>query len=172
MKNNQQSWDRKKDKSLRKTSRTCLAYKSNETSDSKRRQPSTNAMFNQMKKRWGLRTVSMVTLRWQYLPSRREREHEHLIQEGWEKRNWRQVMTVTWRNFAVKERREKEQHLAGKKYGLHSRIFFFWPHSQHVDVPRPGTEPMPKQQPEPLQWQCWILNPLCHKGIPTEEFFF
>ena len=24
--------------------------------------------------------------------------------------------------------------------------------------PRPGIKPTPQQQPEPLQWQCWILN--------------
>lgn len=27
-------------------------------------------------------------------------------------------MTITWRNLAVKERREKEQQLAGEEYGI------------------------------------------------------
>ena len=31
-------------------------------------------------------------------------------------------------------------------------------------VPRPGIEPAPRQQPEPLQGQCWIFNLLSHKG--------
>lgn len=53
------------------------------------------------------------------LPSGREGENKCLIQEGWEKRNWRQeIMTITWRNLAVKERREKEQQLAGEEYGI------------------------------------------------------
>ena len=29
-----------------------------------------------------------------------------------------------------------------------------------------GIKPAPQQQPKPLQWQCWILNPLCHKRTP------
>ena len=40
----------------------------------------------------------------------------------------------------------------------------------HVDVPRPGIEPMPQQWPEPQQWQRWILNPLCHQGTPKLSF--
>ena len=32
--------------------------------------------------------------------------------------------------------------------------------------PWPGTEPAPKQRPEPLQWQCQILNSLHHRGTP------
>ena len=35
---------------------------------------------------------------------------------------------------------------------------------QHVEIARPGIEHTPQQWPKPLQWQCWILNPLCHKG--------
>ena len=44
------------------------------------------------------------------------------------------------------------------------RIVFFFPYPQHAEVPRPGIKPMPQQWPKPLQWQCWILNPLYHKG--------
>ena len=45
-------------------------------------------------------------------------------------------------------------------------VFFclFWPHPWHVEVPRPGIEP-PQQQPQLLQWQCWILNPLHHREL-------
>ena len=45
---------------------------------------------------------------------------------------------------------------------------FFPPglHPWHVEVPRPGTEPVPQRQPELLQGQCWILNQLCHKTTP------
>ena len=34
----------------------------------------------------------------------------------------------------------------------------------HVEVPGPGIKPTPQQQPELLQWQCWILNPLHWAG--------
>ena len=44
-------------------------------------------------------------------------------------------------------------------------FFFFWPYPWHMEVPRPGIKPMPQQQPEPLQWQHWILNALLHKSL-------
>ena len=47
-----------------------------------------------------------------------------------------------------------------------------WLHPRHVEVPRPGIEPAPQQRPEPLRWQCWIVNPLCHKGTPILWLFF
>lgn len=34
-------------------------------------------------------------------------------------------MTITWRNSAVKERREKEQ-LAGEEYGINRGIILRW----------------------------------------------
>lgn len=40
-----------------------------------------------------------------------------------------------------------------------------------VDVPGPGIELAPQQQPKPLQWQRPILNTLCHKGAPRPRFF-
>ena len=48
--------------------------------------------------------------------------------------------------------------------------FFFWPHPPHAEVPGSGMEPTPQQQPEPLQGQHWILNPLCPKRIPQHLF--
>ena len=36
----------------------------------------------------------------------------------------------------------------------------------HVQVPRPGNEPVPQQRPTPQQWQCQILNPLNHQKLP------
>ena len=32
-----------------------------------------------------------------------------------------------------------------------------------MEVPRPGTEPVPEQRPKPLQWHCQIHNPPHHK---------
>ena len=46
----------------------------------------------------------------------------------------------------------------------YKRIYLFWGHLQHMEVPAPGTESAPQQQPKPLQWQYWILNPINHKG--------
>ena len=43
--------------------------------------------------------------------------------------------------------------------------FLFWPHPQHVEAPWAWIEPVPQQQPKPLQWQCQILNPLCHRKL-------
>ena len=31
------------------------------------------------------------------------------------------------------------------------KLLFFWPSPQHVEVPGPGTEPAPQQQPKPPQ---------------------
>ena len=45
-------------------------------------------------------------------------------------------------------------------------LWVFWLCLQHVEVSKPGNQNMPQQQPRPLQWQCWILNPLHHKGSP------
>ena len=44
--------------------------------------------------------------------------------------------------------------------------FLFWPHPQHTEVSRSGTEPTPQQQPEPQQWQCQIFNPWQYQGTP------
>ena len=44
----------------------------------------------------------------------------------------------------------------------------FWLCPWHVEVPGPGIKPAPELWPEPLQWQCWILNPLSHKGTPIK----
>ena len=32
--------------------------------------------------------------------------------------------------------------------------------------PGPVTKSVPQQWPKPMQWQCQILNPLCHKRMP------
>ena len=45
-------------------------------------------------------------------------------------------------------------------------FFFFWLHMQHVEIPRPGTEPIPQQ------WQHWILNPIGHQGTPFFKKIF
>ena len=37
---------------------------------------------------------------------------------------------------------------------------------QHVEVPEPGFEPMPQQQPKLQQWPCWVLNPRCPRECP------
>ena len=61
------------------------------------------------------------------------------------------------------------------------RIFFcvcclfvlggFWLCPQHVEFPEPGIKPVP-QRPEPLQWQCQILNLLSHRRTPILKGFF
>ena len=52
----------------------------------------------------------------------------------------------------------------------HPFIFlFFWSHPWHMEVPRPGTEPVPQQQPGLLQWH-QVLNPLHHNGMPYHPF--
>ena len=48
---------------------------------------------------------------------------------------------------------------------------FIWLHLQRAEVPRAGTETVPKQQPKLLQWQRQILNPLHHKRS-TGKFIF
>ena len=50
-------------------------------------------------------------------------------------------------------------------------VYFFWLLPQHVEVSEPEIGPEP-QQPRPQQWQCWTLNPLCHKGAPIGRCFF
>ena len=48
------------------------------------------------------------------------------------------------------ERLSQKQNANPKK---NQTLFFFWPHSGHVEVPRTGIEPMSQQPPKPLQWQ-------------------
>ena len=58
--------------------------------------------------------------------------------------------------------------MSGRIY-TQSMVFFFfsiWLCLQHVEVLRPGIEPVPLQWPKPLWWQCWILNLLCHRRPP------
>ena len=49
--------------------------------------------------------------------------------------------------------------------------FYFWPCLWHVKVPWPGVKPVPQQWPEPLPWQCQILNLVSHQGTPRMWFF-
>ena len=49
---------------------------------------------------------------------------------------------------------------------------FFLPCLWHVEVPTPGIKTIPQQWPKPQQWQCQILNPLHHKGIPKYTWYF
>ena len=43
---------------------------------------------------------------------------------------------------------------------------FVCPQSHHMEVPRPGIQPVPQQWPKPKQWQHQVLNPLSHQGTP------
>ena len=47
---------------------------------------------------------------------------------------------------------------------------FFWPRPWHVEVLKPGIQPVPPQQTRWLQWQHQILN--LHKGTLLSLFFF
>ena len=40
----------------------------------------------------------------------------------------------------------------------------------HEEVPQPGIEPMPQQQPETRRWQCWTLNTLSHEELLKNLF--
>lgn len=46
-------------------------------------------------------------------------------------------------------------------------FFFFFCLAAACRVPGPGMEPMSQLWPEPLQGQCLILDPLCHRRTPT-----
>ena len=49
-------------------------------------------------------------------------------------------------------------------------LFLLLLYSQQVEVPGPGLEPSIQQWPEPLQWQCQILNPLSKARDQTHNF--
>ena len=59
-------------------------------------------------------------------------------------------------------------------------VVFYWDfskyvyllHSYHMEVPGPGIEPVLQEQPELLQSQHWILNPLHLKRTPCCCFYF
>ena len=50
-------------------------------------------------------------------------------------------------------------------------VVFFSSYSlpRHVEFPGPGIKPVPEQWPKPLQWQCWIPNPLLHRRTPVMD---
>ena len=43
-------------------------------------------------------------------------------------------------------------------------FFFFWLYPVHKEVPGPGIESTPQQQPKPPKWQHRILNLLAYQG--------
>ena len=47
----------------------------------------------------------------------------------------------------------------------------FWPHPQHMEIPRPGIKPTLQQQPRVIEWWRWILNLLCHKRTSQQSIF-
>ena len=49
-------------------------------------------------------------------------------------------------------------------------FFIFWPHLQHMEVPRPGTEPKPHLQSTPQLWQ--QLTHYITVGIPKGMLHF
>ena len=55
------------------------------------------------------------------------------------------------------------------------RLWLFWlflfAAPVACEVPRPGIKPAPQQWSEQLQWQCWILNILGHRGTPAVIFY-
>ena len=55
-------------------------------------------------------------------------------------------------------------------FSFFSFIFYFWPHPWHVEVPRPGITPAPKQPLELQQGQGQPLSLLNHKGPPAIHF--
>ena len=52
------------------------------------------------------------------------------------------------------------------------QFFFFWLLPWHVEVPVPGIKPILQQWPKLLQWQYWLLNPLCYKWKPKGSVIF
>ena len=59
----------------------------------------------------------------------------------------------------------------GGLYCSYIIITIFWPRPAACGIPRPGINLGPQQWPKTLQWQCWVLNPLCHKRTPVAVFF-
>ena len=50
-------------------------------------------------------------------------------------------------------------------------FLIFWQRLWHVEVLRPGIEPVPQLKLKPLQWQLHIPNPLGHKRTPLLQCF-
>ena len=70
----------------------------------------------------------------------------------------------------VKSSPRKTWAFSQEKWLFHSAIPFIYlllATPTHVSVPGPGIKPAPQQEPEPLQWQCQILNLLHHKKSPV-----
>ena len=64
--------------------------------------------------------------------------------------------------------------IGGLSISLHTDFFFFffWQHLWHMEFPRPGIKPALQQWPDPLQWQCQILNLLHHKRTSSTYRFY
>ena len=58
----------------------------------------------------------------------------------------------------------------GWKLDILFLFIYFWLYLWHAEVPGPGIEPMPQQQPKLQQWPPWILNPLSYQGTWTGLF--
>lgn len=63
-------------------------------------------------------------------------------------------------------------HISEYIHKHHFYHFFFWPHLQHVELLRSGTEPEPSLHPVPQLCQCWILSLLHHSGNSVYYFNF
>ena len=61
--------------------------------------------------------------------------------------------------------------LTGCFFFFFSASVCFWLCPWHIEAPGPGIKPALHQRPKPLQWQCWILNLLCHQGTPGHVFY-
>ena len=62
--------------------------------------------------------------------------------------------------------RETRGALPGLIAFLEAHHLFFFGLTRRGKLPWPGVEP------EPWQWQCLILNPLCHMGTPSPSPFY
>ena len=80
------------------------------------------------------------------------------------------ILTSDKIDFKMKTiNKDKEGHCLMINGSIQETSCLFWLCLQHVEVPGPSIKPEPQQQPKLLQWQCQILNPLCHKRTPGQN---
>ena len=78
-------------------------------------------------------------------------------------RDGKQTNTMVLKVWSLVSRSPQDPPRSPWGQNHHFLLLLFWPCLQHVEVPRPGNEPVALQWPKPLQWECWTLNLLLHE---------